>query len=314
MTTARSRRSIVLASLAALTLVLSACTSSSEAPVSPLAGATPGAVELITGDLAALTAFYSDGVGLAVLETDDDTTSLGADGREILRLVLDHDDLTPDDPRQAGLYHSAFLYEDDAELASALLRTVELAPTSFQGSSDHSVSEAFYFSDPEGNGVELYRDRPADQWKWTGGRVTMGSAPLDPDAFIREALGTNEPRTTTSDITLGHVHLRGGSLDDARAFYADVLGLSITADEDNGAVFLASDGYHHHIAVNVWSSDGTGERASTRGLSSVTVNVDDPDQLDALEQRLAAADVPYDRLGDVVEVADPWGTRIKVVA
>lgn len=314
MTAPRSRRSAALTGAAALALVLSACTPAAEPPTSPLAGASPGAVELLTGDTASLTAFYSDGVGLTVLEADDDTTSLGTDDRVLLRLVLDLEGLAPDDPRQAGLYHSAFLYDDEAELASALLRTAELAPMSFQGSSDHSVSEAFYFSDPEGNGVELYLDRPADQWEWNDGRVTMGSAPLDPEAFIRDALETSGPSATTEGIELGHVHLRGGDLDEARSFYADALGLSITADDGDGAVFFASDGYHHHFAVNVWSSNGAGERPSSLGLASVTVNVDDADELDALEQRLTDADVAYDRLDDVIETADPWGTRIRVIA
>lgn len=272
------------------------------------AGTGMGAVELYGSDLGALTTFYSDGVGLSVLSESEEVVELGLDGAAPL-LVLHRSDAGPDDRTQAGLYHSAFLFEDAGELAAALVRTSNLDPTSFQGSSDHRVSEAFYFGDPEGNGVELYLDRPEQDWEWSDGQVTMGSAALDPNAFVSEhLLDTMAPPTA---LSMGHVHLRGGSLAQAETFYADVLGFAVTARSD-GALFFAADGYHHHVAVNIWSSSGARLRPESLGLHTLTVHVPDEDALTALGGRLAEAEVEFTREGERLITSDPWRTRIVV--
>lgn len=188
-----------------------------------------GAVELTTRDLPGLTQFYTEGVGLTTLFESPDEVALGLDDAELLHLVMPAADVPADDTTQAGLYHSAFLYPDEFELASANLCTADVAPSTFQGASDHSVSEAFYFSDPDGNGVELYLDHPADTWEWSDGEVTMGSAALDPNAFIGEALGDRVPSPRAEAVSMGHAHLRGGDLGEARQFYGDALGFAVTS-------------------------------------------------------------------------------------
>ena len=269
-----------------------------------------GAVELLTDDLAPMRAFYVDAVGLEVLAETSDGLSLGSDGDEVLSITRTVD-LPADAPTEAGLYHSAILYPDKPSLARALLSVATVAPTSFSGSADHAVSLAFYFTDPDGNGLELYTDRPEAEWVWNDGLVQMGSAALDPNAFIQEHLGATP---TDSVPTMGHVHLRVGDLETARAFYADTLGFAVTA-ESEGALFYAAGGYHHHVATNTWgSAEATADRPASLGLGSLTVHVGDEDALSAVADRLTDAGATFTQDAGVITVDDPWGNTVRLLA
>lgn len=280
-----------------------------DAPVASVlpAGTRMGPVHLKTADLDPMRAYYVDTLGLGVLDETDSSVTLGTGGREVLSITEDVDG-APDAPTQAGLYHSAFLYEDEESLAAALAKVARTAPQSFQGSADHAVSLAFYLGDPDGNGVELYVDRPADEWDWKDGKVVMGSAPLDTNAFIAEHLAGQD--TGIPDI--GHVHLRVGDLDQARVFYADTLGFAVTS-ETNGALFFAAGGYHHHVATNTWMSNGAGARTSELGLGSFTVEVDDG-EITKVKERLDAQDVNHRNVDGVLVTEDPWGNTVRFTA
>ena len=299
----------------------SAAGSTSESPVeSVIAGETRmGAVDLHSADLDAMTDFYVEGVGLTPLGHDGDVVSLGAvagagadaeegatsvgDAGALVRLIAV--DAPPANPADAGLYHTAIRFPDEPALARALFRVATLYPSAYQGSADHAVSLAFYFADPEGNGVELYVDRPRDEWVWQDGEVQMGSAALDPNAFLEEHL----ERETAGIADVGHVHLKVGEIEAARAFYEGVLGFAVTAEAE-GAIFLSAGGYHHHLAANTWGSAGAGARPQTLGLGSVEVVVPAASDLDALVARLDTAGVDYDRTDAALTVADPWGTAV----
>ncbi|MBV1777789.1 VOC family protein [Paeniglutamicibacter sp. ABSL32-1] len=313
----RPTRWVIAAILAALAFVLAACgtTAAAEDGPSPSAlgpGLRMGPVELVTSDLDGLHRFYTEGVGLTTISSDEDDVVLGTEDTELFRLIAaDSPDAAPDDYTQAGLYHSAFLFPDEAELAASVLRTAKQAPASFQGSSDHKVSKAFYFADPEGNGVELYVDTPENTWEWNDGLVTMGSAALEPNAFIAEHLGNRAPAARATTVSMGHVHLRGGDLRQAEEFYEDGLGFAVTARSE-GAIFLAANGYHHHLAVNTWSSSGAGKRPESLGLRVVSLQVADDAELDAIAARLTANQIPHE-LGNLsLATNDPWGSRIIV--
>ncbi|MCG2621994.1 VOC family protein [Arthrobacter sp. I2-34] len=273
----------------------------------PVASVLPAGTRMGPVHLDPMRAYYVDALGLGVLDETDSAVTLGAGGREVLSITEDVDG-TPDAPTQAGLYHSAFLYEDEASLAAVLAKVARTAPQSFQGSADHAVSLAFYLGDPDGNGVELYVDRPADEWDWKDGKVVMGSAPLDPNAFIAEHLAGQD--AGTPDI--GHVHLRVGDLDQARAFYADTLGFAVTS-ETNGALFFAAGGYHHHVATNTWMSNGAGARTSDLGLGSFTVEFDDGG-IAKLKERLDAQGVNHRNVDGVLVTEDPWGNTVRFTA
>lgn len=267
-------------------------------------GTGMGLVALKVVNLSNVLAFYRDAVGFAVLEESDTHAVLGFD-EPLIRLEATEDPL--DALTDAGLYHSAVLFADAPALARTLLRISEVAPHAFQGATDHLVSQAFYFGDPEGNGLELYVDRPRDQWQWQDGRVVMGGETLDVNAFIAEHSVGDVP----TDAVMGHVHLRVGDLAQARAFYEGVLGFDVTAESD-GALFYSAGGYHHHLATNTWQSPGAAVRGETAGLDAITVFVPSAADVDALAARLDANGVPHEPADTGLSLADPWGNSIHV--
>ncbi|WP_353987719.1 VOC family protein [Ruicaihuangia caeni] len=291
--------------VAVVTVSANATGAQDEAPQSALhADTRMGAVELKVRDVAAMAAYYGEnGVGLEVLSEIADAMVLGVDGEEVIRLTTGGGD--PPSPTDAGLYHSAIVFPDGPALAEALVRVATQYPGLFQGASDHSVSEAFYFADPEGNGVELYIDTPRDEWVWQEGQVVMGSAPLDANAFIQEHLGG----ASAGDATMGHVHLKVGDIDQAREFYVDTLGFAATA-EVNSALFMSAGGYHHHVAANTWGSAGAGARPEGLGLGQFTVVLPAASELDAVVERLQMAGLPFEQTERGVVVADPWGNEV----
>ena len=268
-----------------------------------------GTIELRTAALAPMRDFYVDAVGLEVLGESSEHLSLGNNGVELLS-VTRTDGLSADSPTEAGLYHSAILYRTAQALAQTLLNVVTEAPQSYAGSADHAVSLAFYFSDPDGNGLELYSDTPREEWVWKDGLVQMGSAVLDPNAFLNEHLGA---AATDAAATVGHVHLRVGDLKQARAFYADTLGFAVTA-EANGALFYAAGGYHHHLATNTWNSAGAKARGESSGLGSLAVHVGDEAALQDVARRLSDAGLTFMQESGLITVDDPWGNTVRLLA
>ena len=214
-------------------------------------------------------------------------------------------------PREAGLFHTAILFDARAALAAAVYRTATAHPDRFTGSADHLVSEAFYFDDPEGNGVELYWDRPRDTWQWSGDRVAMATLALDPNAYLREHL-TEHALATPIAGSVGHVHLSVGDVDTARAFYVDRLGFATTAALGDQALFVSAGGYHHHMAMNTWNSRGAGRRQQALGLGLVRIEVPDADDLGALVSRMHETGVQTADDGRTVAFEDPWANRIEV--
>ncbi|WP_058995450.1 VOC family protein [Haloarcula sp. CBA1127] len=241
-----------------------------------------GRVALTVADLPPTVDFYRDVVGLHVLHSDDDWTILGAGGQELL--ILNH---RPDAPARGsagtGLYHVAFRVPSQAALGDAFQRIN--SEWTLDGASDHGVSEALYLSDPDGNGVEIYRDFPRASWSEApSGHVEMVTEPLDTQSVAAAATG-EQSMPARSDI--GHAHLEVSSVETARSFYANALGLRVRATYD-GAVFLAAGDYHHHIGANVWqqrSRPHTGQ-----GLAWFEIRLPDEATLEAAEKRLRQSD------------------------
>lgn len=216
----------------------------SPASAAPLAPSTSmGAVTLRVGDLDGMTRFYRDVLTLDVVAADGDTVALGRAGVPLV--ILQHSPDLPHAARgSAGLFHTAILFETQAALAVALASVAQHAPASFTGSADHLVSQAFYVTDPEGNGVELYWDRARTQWSWTHGRIEMDTLYLDPNAFLGEHLTEAAVATRTEDAaSIGHVHLSVGDVRTAREFYVGRLGFDETLDYGGQALFVSAGGY-----------------------------------------------------------------------
>jgi catechol 2,3-dioxygenase len=267
-----------------------------------------GAVGLKVRDLARLTDFYRAALGLSVLDRGKDEATLGVGGVPLVQ--LEHrPDAPPDDPRTAGLYHTAFLMPTRPDLARWILH-VARHKVPLTGASDHAVSEAFYLDDPEGNGIEVYCDRPPDTWQWTGSDLKITTDPLDIEDIVREVAPAAVYPGAPDGLRIGHVHLRVGDVARAEAFYRDALGLDVTR---HGATFLSSGRYHHHIAGNVWHSAGAGRRDDNRaGLSWLALEAADAAAFDAVTARLSAAGAPLAAIAEGVETTDPWKTRLRI--
>ena len=181
------------------------------------------------------------------------------------------------------------------------------------GASDHGVSEAFYLDDPEGNGIEVYNDRPRERWQRENGLIVMPTKPLDIEAIVREV----DPASATysgapEGLRIGHIHLRVGNVAKAEEFYRGALGLDLTRRR-GGATFMSSGGYHHHVGANVWHSDGAGRRDPDRaGLAWFAVEASDEAAFSAVHDRLKSANAPVEAHGSIA-TADPWGTAIRVI-
>jgi len=242
-----------------------------------------GPVELTVADLERSLDYYRTAIGLGVLSENGGEASLGAGETELLRLV--------EEPGAApsrgysGLFHLALLLPDRRSfghcLAHAARDRVQLT-----GASDHTVSEALYLRDPDSHGIEIYADRPREQWEGRVGRL-MGTIPLDLEAVLGAA--TEEQRASfdrlPSGTTMGHVHLSVGDVDDTVHFYRDEVGFDLTARIGDQAAFLSAGGYHHHLGGNTWESRGAGQPpAGTARLRSFTIVVPGADVPEAILQ------------------------------
>lgn len=266
-----------------------------------------GTVRLKVRDLDAVSSFYQTVLGLSPIETGDRRVTLGTGDTPLLELVGDPD-LAPHDARQAGLFHTAFLLQTRSDLGRWLAHVVA-ARVPLQGASDHIVSEALYLADPEGNGIEVYTDRPVSRWHGAGGEITMSTDPLDLQDLLRSAEGT-EWSGFPEGGSIGHVHLQVGDTGEADRFYRDVLGLDIAA-RYTGASFYGSGGYHHQLAGNVWNSRRAGRRSERMaGLDAVEIVVRDAADLAAIAARAEDAGFKSTRNTGGLTLHDPWGTAI----
>jgi catechol 2,3-dioxygenase len=273
-----------------------------------------GAVTLSVGDLDTMTAYYRDAVSLTVQSAAGSTVTLGRGTVPVV--VLEHSpELRHANPRDAGLFHTAILFDTEEALAAAVYSVATKHPNTFTGSSDHLVSKAFYFTDPEGNGVELYCDRDRTQWSWTHGSIEMATVFLDPNAFLQHNLTESAVADPIiGGARVGHVHLQVGDVPSAQEFYVNRLGFAQTAAYGDQAVFVSAGGYHHHMAMNTWNSKGAGPRLPALGLARVDIAVPTPDDLGELTERLTHFGVSTTDDGRTVTFDDPWANLIRVSA
>lgn len=254
----------------------------SDAPISI------GSVTLIVNDLEQVSRFYRAVVGLDEIAKDATHCSLGQGDSELLKLIEDKQARRY--PREAGLFHTAFLLPDRVALAEWYVFS-KSNYIKLDGAADHSVSEALYLSDPEGNGVELYADRDRSNWKIQNDQIDIPSIRLDFSALSESA---QKPWVGVPEGTvIGHVHLQVGNIEQADDFFVNQLGMDLTAQIPS-AHFYSTGGYHHHLAGNTWNSYGATQRsANAAGLNEVELLVSEPDTI------------------NLHETVDPWGTHIK---
>jgi catechol 2,3-dioxygenase len=271
-----------------------------------------GLLSLTVADLDRSLAYYTDIFGFKLLERGEGVATLGAGDAPLLLLTerAGAKAFPHDRPGYTGLYHFAVLVPTRADLGRWLRHWLELGlPVPGQG--DHLVSEALYITDPDGNGIEIYRDRPRDKWTWDDGRVRMAADPVDLRGVLAEGDALAQPwNGLPAGTRLGHMHLQIADIATARAFYVDTLGFDLVAEMPS-ALFVSAGGYHHHIGMNTWHSRGAGPTPDdTAGLRFFTIDFATEEARAAVLARLATANVPYAQHGDIALVNDPFRTII----
>lgn len=270
-----------------------------------------GVVSLTVGDLARALQFYRSVLGLRDQPAAAGSVVLVAeDGFPLLQLV-ELAGAPPKPPRATGLYHFAVLLPDRKELAR-WLRHVTTVDWPLQGWADHGVSEAIYLGDPDGNGIEIYRDRPRDEWPVRNGQLEMVSEPLDARGLLALLDGETGPwQSMPAGTTMGHIHLHVADIPAAQAFYCDVLGFDLVQRYGPSALFVSAGGYHHHIGLNTWAGQGAPPApGGSAGLRHYEVLLPNAGAMNATAQRLERAGIPFERTDSAVAVSDPSGNRI----
>lgn len=268
-----------------------------------------GEVSLKVMNLDTAIAFYKDVIGFNVLEKTSETAILTADGHTPLVTLEQPAGVLPKSGRTSGLYHFAILLPSRADLASFLKHLLQNGYRF--GAADHYVSEAIYLNDPDGNGIEVYCDRPADEWTWKNGLVDMATESLDGEGILAESRAdwTGLPAGTI----MGHIHLHVGDLRDAEEFYTKGLGFQ-TVSYYPQAAFLSTGGYHHHIAINMWQ--GAGVQAppeNSIGMKWYTLVFPDEAARGSVVERLQELGEPVSKDGQDYVTNDPAGNVIRLM-
>lgn len=263
-----------------------------------------GTVALAVSNLSRALDFYQEHLGFRILSQEDGEATLGAGNEALLRLR--------EKPGAravrgvSGLYHFAILMPNRLELAR-ILRNFAQKETPMQGFSDHLVSEALYLSDPDGNGIEVYRDRPRDEWPYRNGKLMMATDPLDLEDILSELPAGDQEWTGLPDgTTIGHIHLHVSNLSREESFYRDVLGFELITRYPPSASFLGAGGYHHHIGINVWAGAGAPPPPPDAvGLRWYTIDLPSRAARKAVVRRLESAGVDLETHEQGLFLRDP---------
>jgi catechol 2,3-dioxygenase len=270
-----------------------------------------GTVRLTVSDLEASRRFYERALGLRATDQDDGSLAFGVAGERPLVELTGDASAPPLDRRATGLFHLAILMPTRRELALALARLAE-ANWPLDGASDHLVSEALYLSDPDGNGIEIYRDRPREEWREVDGQLQMSTLPLDLRGLLAELAGT-EPRepAAPAGTRMGHVHLQVSHLETSETFYSGILGFDVVVRGYPGALFVSAGGYHHHVGLNTWHSRGaTAPKPGAVGLRSFEILLPDRAALEQVMGRVQSAGIESQPQSDGTLVRDPSGNGV----
>ncbi|MEW5594471.1 VOC family protein [Peribacillus frigoritolerans] len=268
-----------------------------------------GEVSINVLDLNKAILFYQEIIGLQVLKKTGRKAVLTTDGKTPLLTLEQPADVIPKEGRTTGLYHFALLLPTRADL-SIFLRHLLQTKYPF-GAADHEVSEALYITDPDGNGIEVYSDRPYTDWRWAGGEVAMGTDPLDGNDLLRESDG--EWSKLPAGTLMGHIHLHVADLRKTEEFYMQGLGFAVV-NRYGGALFTSTGGYHHHIGLNTWNGVGApAPKGNSVGLNWYTLVYADEEARNKVTEQLEGIGAVVTEKEGFFAVTDPSGNEIHLV-
>lgn len=274
-----------------------------------------GKVVLNVRDLWTMLTFYQNKVGLDVLESSSEHALLGIreDNKELLELRISDKEISQN-PR-TGLFHVAFLVPTRRDLANILFSLITQKDIDVQGASDHGYSEALYFTDPEGNGIEIYRDKPKEEWTINeDGTIPGITKPMDGNAVLAEKDKEVEDKMPHGTV-IGHVHLMVSNIDETKEFYTNVLGMDVKYEAGTSAIFMAAGEYHHHLAMNIWStSDAPSIQKDDIGLNHYTIIMPDQAEYDALKANVTEQHTIVDETDTSFKLYDPNGICVKITS
>jgi catechol 2,3-dioxygenase len=276
------------------------------------AGTHVGPVRLQIADLQRSITYYETGLGLRVLDRTRDHAVLGNHDEDVTLVELQERPGTRPPGRRGniGLFHFAILLPNRAALGRFVRHIGEMGLPA--GAGDHLVSESFYLQDPDNLGIEVYADRPRPTWKRIGRQLMMATDPVDVEDVIKEG-GEVRWSGIPAGTRMGHVHLHVGDLAGASSFYSDALGLDRMVWQYPGALFLAADGYHHHLGTNIWA--GPGAQAPDPDVAQLlewSLVLPDSAGLKAAAESLQRNGNEVVRAGESFLAKDPWGTAVRL--
>jgi catechol 2,3-dioxygenase len=270
---------------------------------------TIGTVSLTVSDLDRSLAWYQEALGFSVHRNGDGVAHLGAGGADLVELV------EQPGARQVtgttGLYHFAVLVPSRLALALSLKR-IAVTQTPVQGFADHGVSEAIYLSDPDGNGIEIYRDLPRENWPVKNGQLQMVTDPLDLDDLLSEVdNGNGSSNGLNAATAIGHIHLHVADIPQTEAFYHDLIGFDLMQRFGGSATFLSAGGYHHHLGGNTWAGvNAPPPPQDAVGLRWYTINLPNQEALQPITDRLHTAGIAIQERDQGLFVRDPSGNGV----
>ncbi len=274
---------------------------------------TLGHVALTVSNLSRSIEFYRDVLGFQVREEAGGVAHLTAGSEDIV--VLHENPQARQVRGTSGLYHFAVLVPSRLELAKSLKQLVE-TQWPLQGFADHLVSEAIYLPDPDGNGIEIYRDRPRADWPRLNGQIRMATDPLDIDGLMAELDGQAEPWNGLHRQTvLGHMHLHVGNLPQANQFYGSLIGLDLITRFGNSALFMSAGGYHHHLGLNTWAGVGAPPSPPDAiGLRYFTMKLPKPEEVGIIADRARKAGGSIEEYDEGLLLRDPFQNGVLLTA
>lgn len=254
--------------------------------------------------------YYKEVIGLKVLEEIENKAVLTADGQTPFLILEQPENVVPKQGRTAGLYHFAILLPSRSDLGMFLQHLIDIGYQDV-GAGDHLVSEAFYLNDPDGNGIEVYSDRPEETWTWKDDLVEMSTLQIDATGILAEANGFWQGMP--AGTIMGHIHLHVSDLEKAKEFYTKGLGYDVVSYYPQ-AIFMSTGKYHHHIAINTWAGVGAPPApGNSAGLNWYTIVVPSEEGRKRIIGQLTALNVNVQQDGNDYITTDPSGNRIRLV-